>query len=434
MYKTESLCADKMGGSLCTFGLRRLKSRVSRLLNSVSQKVTTLEDSICRKLKRNSKMAPDIDRIWDTNQVWDPTTGPVVDAAEERKNIIKRASNQKVLVPDLLSLMPGWPCDYHPDMEEVNEQIDEWLKSVNLPEDKKAKHRARGNYTLLTAVYYPNCKKEKMLALDQFLYWVFFFDDDIDTGGELMDDTEGTLRCCAAAHKCIDDCLGPNPCFVSPEDVRDTVKMLYPILEDLRSGMAPSGIERLRVELHEYINGVERQQGIRQGARLPDPWYHLQIRADDVGVIPNIVQAEYAMEFALPESVWKHESIQTMAHESTILTILVNEIYSSQKEFRDSQLENFVFLLMNKYNLTIQGALDKVLDLIRQHYEIFVEAEKRLPWSKDDKKLNAAIEQTVITCKRLATGTVYWSYFCERYFKPSQMNANRDVVLDYSRP
>ncbi|KAI1486181.1 terpene synthase [Biscogniauxia mediterranea] len=374
-------------------------------------------------------MAPDIDRIWDTNQVWDPTTGPVVDAAEERKSIVKRASNQKVLVPNILTLLPGWPCDVHSDMDEANEQIDEWLKSVNLPEDKKAKHRARGDYTLLTAVYYPECKKEKMLALTQFLYWV-----NIDTGGELMDDTEGTLRCCADAHKCIDDCLGFKPNFTSPEGVRDTVSMLYPILQDLRSGMAPSGIERLRVELHEYINGVERQQGIRQGSRLPDPWYHLQIRADDVGAIPNIVQAEYAMEFALPESVWKHESIQTMAHESTILTILVNEIYSSQKEFRDSQLENFIFLLMNKYNLTVQGALEKALDLIRQHYEIFVEAEKRLPWSKDDKKLNAAIEQTVTVCKRLATGTAHWSYFCERYFKASQRGTSGDVVLEYTRP
>lgn len=43
---------------------------------------------------------------------------------------------------------------------------------VNVAEKKKAKHRARGNYTLLTAVYYPHCKKDKMLVLSQFLYWV----------------------------------------------------------------------------------------------------------------------------------------------------------------------------------------------------------------------------------------------------------------------
>jgi hypothetical protein len=44
--------------------------------------------------------------------------------------------------------------------------------SVNVDEKKKAKHKAHGNYTLLTAVYYPHCKKDKMLVLTQFLYWV----------------------------------------------------------------------------------------------------------------------------------------------------------------------------------------------------------------------------------------------------------------------
>lgn len=51
------------------------------------------------------------------------------------------------------------------------------MHSVNIDEKKKAKHRLRGNYTLLTAVYYPHCKKHKMLVLTQFLYWIFFWDD-----------------------------------------------------------------------------------------------------------------------------------------------------------------------------------------------------------------------------------------------------------------
>lgn len=47
------------------------------------------------------------------------------------------------------------------------------IQSVNVAEEKKAKHRARGNYTLLTGIYYPHCKKDKMLVLSQFLYWVY---------------------------------------------------------------------------------------------------------------------------------------------------------------------------------------------------------------------------------------------------------------------
>ncbi|KAI8628809.1 terpene synthase [Xylariaceae sp. FL1651] len=371
-------------------------------------------------------MAPDIDRLWF------PAQAAVPDSADERRQLIKKALNQKVLVPDILSLMPAWPSDVQPDINEINREIDQWLPTVNVAEEKKAKHRARGNYTLLTAVYYPHCTKDKMLALTQFLYWIFFWDDEIDTGGELTEDQEGTLRCCEETNKCIDDCLGPNPNYTAPSNSRGTVEMFYPILRDLRAGLGPVTIERLRQELHDYVNGVSRQQGVRQADRLPNPWYHFQIRSDDVGVIPSITQNEYAMGFELPESVRRHEAMEVIVQECTKLTILLNEVLSLQKEFRVSQLENLVLLFMNTYNLSLQDAVNKVLDLIREHYAICLAAEERLPWSQTDDQLNANIREYVRGCHRLATGTAYWSYYCERYFKSTQVNEKREVLLDLS--
>ncbi|KAI0888411.1 putative pentalenene synthase [Annulohypoxylon maeteangense] len=372
-------------------------------------------------------MAPDIDHIWSS------TTDIKIAPADERKILIKRALNQKILVPSILSLMPAWPSQVHPDVDEVNKEIDEWLLTVNIAEKKKAKHRARGNYTFLTAVYYPECKKrESMLVISKFLYWIFFWDDEIDTGGELTEDKEGTRICCEETNKCVDDCLGPNPNYTPPPNIRGTIEMLYPILRDFRAGLGPASTERLRLELHDYINGVGRQQQVRQGEHLPDPWYHFKIRSDDVGVIPSITQNEYAMEFELPEYVRRHEAMESIVQECTKLTVLLNDVLSLQKEFRDSQLENIVLLFMNKYSLSLKGAVDKVLDLIREHYAICVAAERRLPWSEDDEKLNDDIREYVRGCQRLATGTAFWSYSCERYFKQTQVNDKWEVLLDLS--
>ncbi|KAI1777451.1 putative pentalenene synthase [Hypoxylon cercidicola] len=372
-------------------------------------------------------MAPDIDHIWS------PPSGAAASLVDERKSLIKRALNQKVLVPSILSLMPAWPSELQPDIDEINRVIDEWLPTVNVAEKKKAKHRARGNYTLLTAVYYPHCKKDKMLTLSKFLYWIFLWDDEIDTGGELTEDKEGTRLCCEETNKCIDDCLGPNPNYTPPPNSRGTVEMFYPILRDLRAGLSPVSTERLRLELHDYINGVGRQQQVRQEDNLPDPWYHFQIRSDDVGVIPSITQNEYAMEFELPEYVRRHEAMEEIVQECTKLTVLLNDVLSLQKEFRVSQLENLVLLFMNKdEDMSLRGAIDKILDLIREHYAICVAAEERLPWSKDNEKLNEDIREYVRGCHRLATGTAYWSYACERYFKQSQVNDKFEVLLDLS--
>jgi hypothetical protein len=75
---------------------------------------------------------------------------------------------------------------------------------------------------------------------------------------------------------------------------------------------------------------------------------------------------------------------------------------------RVSQLENLVLLFMNTYNMSLHSAVDRVLDLIREHYTICVAAEERLPWSRTDDKLNADIREYVRGCQRLATGTAYW--------------------------
>ncbi|UKZ89674.1 uncharacterized protein TrAFT101_004716 [Trichoderma asperellum] len=327
---------------------------------------------------------------------------------DEREEVIRRALNKKVLVPNILELMPAWPSEFQPDIDEINVKVDEWLKTVNVAKEKKLKHRTRGNYTLLAGIYYPHCKKEKMLALSQFLYWIFFWDDEIDTGGDLTEDREGTILCCAETNKCIDDCLGPSPNYTPPSGSRGTVEILYPILRDLRAGLGPVSTMRLKKELHDYVNGVSNQQKVRQEDHLPNPWDHFQMRVDDVGVIPSITQNEYAMEFELPDWIRKHEAMEEIVLQCTKLTILLNEILSLQKEFRVSQLENLCLLFMNTYNISIEQSINKILGLLKDHYTICTEAEARIPWSTTDEKLNSDIREYIRGCQRLATGTACW--------------------------
>ena len=91
-------------------------------------------------------MAPDIDRITgglpvhssklaSTSTVKSsPKREPISES--EKRELLSRLEGKKLLVPDLIS------------------------------------HRTRGNYTWLTATYYSDAPKEKLLLLSQFLYWV----------------------------------------------------------------------------------------------------------------------------------------------------------------------------------------------------------------------------------------------------------------------
>jgi hypothetical protein len=60
---------------------------------------------------------------------------------------------------------------------------------------------------------------------------------EIDTGGELTRDRQGTVKCCEETNQCVEDCLGPNPNFTPPPGSRPTVEMFYPILAEFRQSM-----------------------------------------------------------------------------------------------------------------------------------------------------------------------------------------------------
>lgn len=130
------------------------------------------------------------------------------------------------------------------------------------------------------------------------------------------------------------------------------------------------------------------------------------------------------------------------------MTIMLTTAYLLTHHQRVLQLENLCLLFMNTYQISVHDAINKVLALIKEHYEICLAVEPRLPWSKTDETLNENIREYVKGSQRLATGTAYWrydkstcqpitlltgySYRCERYFKMSQVNGGQEVELELS--
>lgn len=84
-------------------------------------------------------MAPDITRFTEglsaqlselastTSIKSSPKVEPI--SKSEKRELLSRLEGKKLLVPDLISLLPGWRYGLHPDVDPVNEEIDEWLKT-----------------------------------------------------------------------------------------------------------------------------------------------------------------------------------------------------------------------------------------------------------------------------------------------------------------
>lgn len=82
---------------------------------------------------------------------------------------------------------------------------------------------------------------------------------------------------------------------------------------------------------------------------------------------------------------------------------------------RDGQLENLLPLLMHEENLSLSAAMQRVIGYIRESYDSFQAAERRLPLSSSpDDKLNDDIQTYVQGCRDLVLGLTYWRYFLSK--------------------
>jgi hypothetical protein len=49
---------------------------------------------------------------------------------QDAKKLVKqKALNEKIFVPDILALMGAWPSEVNKNVNEVNVEVDKWLKT-----------------------------------------------------------------------------------------------------------------------------------------------------------------------------------------------------------------------------------------------------------------------------------------------------------------
>ncbi|KAL8401049.1 hypothetical protein RB594_001176 [Gaeumannomyces avenae] len=343
---------------------------------------------------------------------------PIVD---EGADLVKRYTGETVHIQNLLDLMPTWPSKKHSQdiLDEVAAEVNEWLKTVNVPQAKKECGTGE-RYTTLASVLYTDCSKRKLATLAKYQCWSAWFGEEMDNPAL---DSAATRHLRDQTLRCIDTCLGSSPLGLTSLDntPSGTVAVLREVLTAMRAEMATSSADRLRRELRDSVESAARRHAARRHDTLPDPWHHLDVRCDDVGALPNITAGEYAMGFGLPDAVRYHEAVETVVLECTRLATLVHEVLSCQRNFCDGKLDNMCLLLANAENISVQAAVAKILGLVRKHYEACEAAESRLPLSENASNLNDQIRGYVRGCKRLATGTAHWAYLCGPYLDTANL-------------
>lgn len=55
-------------------------------------------------------------------------TASPLNSNTERKDVIERLKNQIIVIPNLLSLLPGWRCEVNPNVDVIEKEFHIWLE------------------------------------------------------------------------------------------------------------------------------------------------------------------------------------------------------------------------------------------------------------------------------------------------------------------
>lgn len=118
----------------------------------------------------------------------------------------------------------------------------------------------------------------------------------------------------------------------------------------------------------------------------------------------------------LPIELREHDTVRRLTTASHNVVCWANDIVSLEKELRNGEVNNLVVVLSEDRGLTLQEAVDRVVDLHNGEMRTFVDLAARIPtfWPEADVNLQLYIS----SLRARIRGVLDWSFESSRYQGP----------------
>ncbi|KAF6804145.1 hypothetical protein CSOJ01_10409 [Colletotrichum sojae] len=304
-----------------------------------------------------------------------------------------------VRIPDFFASIMSTKPVINPNYFAAKAKGDRWISSVMNFDKAMAAKNAKADFCYLACMWSPEASEDQMATMMEWNYWVFFFDDQFDEGHLKEDpvaaaeETEATMAIMT----------GGAPRY-TPQS--NPVRHLFQKCWDTISARSSLEMQKRWIDQHkryfaQLLVQVDRQ--VTGETFTHDVDEYMDLRRGTIGVYPAVNLCEFIMDIKLPQHVYDHPSLQECMVISSDLVLLVNDVLSYRKDLELGTEHNLISLLVEKYNLTVQQAVDRIGDMVDSCYRRWYLALAALP--SYGEKIDREVLKFVEAC----------SYQSERY-------------------
>lgn len=218
----------------------------------------------------------------------------------------------------------------------------------------------------------------------------------------------------------------------------------------MSAGATPNVQARIVENVEQYLIAVHLQAQYRASGAIPALEDYIEHRRMSSGCKPLFDIIEYSMNMELPEEVLSHPLMHTMKncvndfvafsnvsesdvlHNEVIILTTDQDIFSFNVEQARGDEHNMVTVMMKKYNLDLQSAVDRVGDLCVDAITTYKKARADFP--SYGPKVDKDLEKFFHGLQSWLSGCLDWSFLTPRYLGPNRHEIRKHRWVTLMKP
>jgi Terpene synthase family 2, C-terminal metal binding len=299
-----------------------------------------------------------------------------------------------------------FPSNINPWVQEAHAHTLDWAQQYRLVRKEAALHRfAASRFTWLAARAYPTAAQAELEVVNDWLTWLFMFDDQFDEGliGGRPERLVALLESYAALFTAAEPGPGQSPAAAA----------LVDLCRRTRSQMPGTWWARFASHFSQYLSTYPWSVGNTARGVVPALVEYLERRRHSGGMYPAIDLIEFVLHRELPQELLGGSHFPLLSRLTNDVVCWSNDIFSLEKELARGDVNNLILVVERAQRIPLQEAVDQVGAMISSSVELFEQVERALPTFPAD--LEDAVQHYLSMLRAWMRGNLDWSIETGRY-------------------
>lgn len=293
------------------------------------------------------------------------------------------------------------PVAKNPCFQEAKDHTEEWLTNFGILNSDDVDLREKVNkakFSDMTAYFWPQADLEQLKLLNDWVYWLFIFDDILEVSSP--DDVE------KAGQKII-DIMGGAKHELSTDPFINSYQDWWTRFQEMTS----EGCQKRIIKgYNDFFDSCHQAAIYKIQSKTHSLEDYIPFRRSNVAAFVTFALSEVVDK--TPEWVFEDKRVPVLLELAADSFSLVNDFHSVDKERAEGAIENYILLLeKEKKDLTEEEAKDYTFDKIEKNTAEIKKIYQQIKSEPNKEELRSYLEGII----DMLVGNIEWGYNTKRY-------------------